>query len=230
MGLSSSSVEAACCFDAIVFDLDGTLLDTLPDLVVLTNAVLRENGFPEHTPGEILGFVGNGVKALMHQAVPPDADEAAVEAAMRRWKDLYPRYGHKLTQPYEGIPAIINEFKRQGIKLGVLSNKFDAGVQDVVNAYLPNLFDAVHGECADIPRKPDPAGLLYTVSELSVVPERTVYVGDSPGDIAVSRNAGTFAVGVSWGYHDAVHLHAARPDAVLDKPGALLEMGDILSL
>ncbi|MEG2477240.1 HAD family hydrolase [Gordonibacter sp.] len=210
--------------DAVVFDLDGTLLDTLPDLVVLTNAVLRECDFPERTSDEILSFVGNGVRALMYQAVPDDSDEVAVEEAMQRWKEQYPYYGHKLTEPYPGIPEILDELKGRGVKLGVLSNKFDAGVQDVVGAYLPDLFGAIHGECAEIPRKPDPAGLLRTIRELGTVPERTIYVGDSPGDIAASRNAGVLAVGVSWGYHDAEHLHAANPDWIISDPYALLDL------
>ena len=105
-------------FDTFVFDLDGTLLDTLPDLVVLTNAVLRECGFPERTSAEILSYVGNGVKALMYQAVPQDADEEAVEAAMSRWKELYPQYGYRLTKAYAGIPETVAELKRRGARLG----------------------------------------------------------------------------------------------------------------
>lgn len=211
-------------FEAFVFDLDGTLLDTLPDLVVLTNAVLRDAGFPERTPAEILSFVGNGVKALMYQAVPADADEAAVEQAMERWKALYPDYGHKLTKPYAGIPALLDELKQRGVKLGVLSNKFDEGVQDVIATYLPDIFDAVHGECADIPRKPDPTGLLRTARELGVDPAHLVYVGDSPNDVAVSRNAGTLAVAVTWGYHDVESLKATAPDLLIDDPRELLQL------
>lgn len=211
-------------FDTFVFDLDGTLLDTLPDLVVLTNAVLRECGFPERTSAEVLSYVGNGVKALMYQAVPQDADEEAVEAAMRRWKELYPQYGYRLTKAYEGIPETVAELKRRGARLGVLSNKFDAGVQEVVGAYLPGLFAVAHGESADIPRKPDPTGLLRTIEELGSAPERTVYVGDSTGDVAVARNAGTYAVGVTWGYHEAERLHAAAADLVIDDPRALLDL------
>lgn len=211
-------------FDTFVFDLDGTLLDTLPDLVVLTNAVLRECGFPERTSAEVLSYVGNGVKALMYQAVPQDADEEAVEAAMRRWKELYPQYGYRLTKAYEGIPETVAELERRGARLGVLSNKFDAGVQEVVGAYLPGLFAVAHGESADIPRKPDPTGLLRTIEELGSVPERTVYVGDSTGDVAVARNAGTYAVGVTWGYHGAERLRAAAADLVIDDPRALLDL------
>ena len=211
-------------FDTFVFDLDGTLLDTLPDLVVLTNAVLRECGFPERTSAEVLSYVGNGVKALMYQAVPQDADEEAVEAAMRRWKELYPQYGYRLTKAYEGIPETVAELERRGARLGVLSNKFDAGVQEVVGVYLPGLFVVAHGESADIPRKPDPTGLLRTIEELGSVPERTVYVGDSTGDVAVARNAGTYAVGVTWGYHEAERLRAAAADLVIDDPRALLDL------
>lgn len=210
--------------DAFVFDLDGTLLDTLPDLVVLTNAVLRECGFPERTPAEVLSYVGNGVKALMYQAVPQNADEGAVEAAMARWKNLYPEYGYRLTKAYEGIPETVAELKRHGAKLGVLSNKFDDAVQEVIDTFLPNLFVVAHGECADIPRKPDPAGLLRTIGELGSAPERTAYVGDSTGDVAVSRNAGTYSVAVTWGYHTADRLHAAQPDLVIDNPQALLAL------
>ncbi|MEE0146428.1 MAG: HAD family hydrolase [Senegalimassilia anaerobia] len=211
-------------FNTFVFDLDGTLLDTLPDLVVLTNAVLRECGFPERTSAEILSYVGNGVKALMYQAVPQDADEEAVEAAMSRWKELYPQYGSRLTKAYAGIPETVAELKRRGARLGVLSNKFDAGVQDVVGAYLPGLFAVARGESADTPRKPDPTGLLRTIEELGSTPERTAYVGDSTGDIAVSRNAGTYAVAVTWGYHGAERLRAASADLVIDDPRALLDL------
>lgn len=205
------------CFDTLIFDLDGTLLDTLPDLVVLTNAVLRECGYPERTPQEILRFVGNGVKALMYQAVPENANANDVEAAMQRWKELYPTYGYKLTKAYEGIPETLAELRRRGVKLGVLSNKFDGAVQEVIGAYLPDLFEAIHGECAEIPRKPDPTGLLRTIAELDSTPERTAYVGDSTGDIVVSRNANVYPISVAWGYHDADRLHEAGASVVITR-------------
>ncbi|HIY84281.1 MAG TPA: HAD-IA family hydrolase [Candidatus Rubneribacter avistercoris] len=103
-----------------------------------------------------------------------------------------------------------------------LSNKFDQGVRDVIAEYLPGLFEVVHGECEDIPRKPDPAGLLRTVRELGSSPKRTVYVGDSPGDVRVSRNAGTFSLGVAWGYHTAERLREAGADEVIEDARDLL--------
>ena len=213
-------------FDTLVFDLDGTLLDTLPDLVVLTNAALNEQGFPSRTTDEVHSFVGNGARALMYQAVPADAPPEQAEAAMRRWMELYPVIGNKLTKPYPHMEETLAELSRRGIGLGVLSNKFDQGVHDVIDAYLPNLFAVQYGERADIPRKPDPTGLLRSIAELGSVPDRTAYVGDSPGDVAVSRNAGTFAVGVAWGYHHADALREAGADLVIEDARELLQLVD----
>lgn len=214
-------------FDTFIFDLDGTLLDTLPDLVELTNAALNEQGFPSRTTDEIHSFVGNGARALMYQAVPADATTEQAEAAMRRWMELYPVIGNKLTEPYPHIEEAIAELAARGINLGVLSNKFDQGVHDVIDAYLPGMFHVKHGECADIPRKPDPTGLLRSIAELGSTPDRTVYVGDSPGDVAVSRNAGTFAIGVAWGYHHADDLRAAGADVVLEDARELLRFAEV---
>ena len=214
-------------FDTFIFDLDGTLLDTLPDLVELTNAALNEQGFPSRTTDEIHSFVGNGARALMYQAVPADATTEQAEAAMRRWMELFPVIGNKLTEPYPHIEEALAELAARGINLGVLSNKFDQGVHDVIDAYLPGMFHVKHGECADIPRKPDPTGLLRSIAELGSTPDRTVYVGDSPGDVAVSRNAGTFAIGVAWGYHHADDLRAAGADVVLEDARELLRFAEV---
>ena len=211
-------------FDTFVFDLDGTLLDTLPDLVVVTNQALAELGFPPRSTDEIHSFVGNGVRALMYQAVPENTPDTQAEEALAHWKALFPTYKNDLTKPYPGMPEALARLGERGVRLGVLSNKFDAGVQEVVGVYLPGLFAVAHGESADIPRKPDPTGLLRTIEELGSVPERTVYVGDSTGDVAVARNAGTYAVGVTWGYHEAERLRAAAADLVIDDPRALLDL------
>lgn len=208
--------------DTFVFDLDGTLLDTLPDLVVVTNQALAELGFPPRSTDEIHSFVGNGVRALMYQAVPENTPDAQAEEALAHWKALFPTYKNDLTKPYPGMPEALARLGERDVRLGVLSNKFDAGVQQVMNQFMPGVFSVMHGEREDIPRKPDPTGLLRTIGELGSKPARTAYVGDSPGDVRTARNAGTFSIGVAWGYHHADELREAGADAVVATPEDLL--------
>ena len=208
--------------EAVVFDLDGTLLDTLPDLVELTNATLRACGYPERTHDEILSFVGSGVKALIRLAVPPEVSDAAVEEASRRWKELYPDYGHRLTRVYPGVEQALGRLKEYGVKLAVLSNKFDGGAKEVIGAFLPGVFDSVHGESPDYPRKPDPTGLNRLLAELGTTAERCVFVGDSSNDTRVARAAGAYAVGVAWGDNDETVLRDNGADLVIHRPEELL--------
>ena len=211
-------------FDAFVFDLDGTLLDTLPDLVELTNATLRACGYPEHTHDEILGFVGSGVKALIRMAVPPEASDADVERAAQQWKDLYPEYGYRLTKPYAGIEEALAQLSTAGMKLAVLSNKFDGAVHEVIDAFLPGIFLTVHGESPEFPRKPDPTGLNKLLAELGTCAKRCAFVGDSSNDIRVARAAGAYAVGVTWGYGANETLVADGADVLIDHPSQLLDV------
>ena len=211
-------------YDAFVFDLDGTLLDTLPDLVAVTNEALASCGFPLRTREQIKSYVGNGVRALMYQAVPEDTPPDEAERAMAEWKRIHPLIGTKLTRPYPGIVETVGALRQRGAKTAVLSNKFDGGVQQVMEQFMPGLFDARHGEGEGFPRKPDPTGLLKTLDELGVSPDRAVYAGDSPGDIVTARNAGTLAIGVSWGYHNAAELEAAQADYVITSAEQLLAL------
>jgi len=209
-------------FDAFIFDLDGTLLDTLPDLVMVTNRVLREAGYPERTDKEILGFVGDGLKPLLTLALPPTASETEVEALMGRWMRLYPENENLLTREYPGMTAALEGLARKGMKLAVLSNKYDGGVKQVIEQFFPGVFVAAHGEGGAIPRKPDPAGLLFVMEELQAQPATSAYVGDSPTDILTAHRSGAFAIGVTWGYHDGESLQAADADAVISHPQDLL--------
>lgn len=213
-------------FRTFVFDLDGTLLNTLPDLVVLTNDVLRELGYPERTTEEILSYVGNGVKALILQAVPEGTSDADAERAYERWLAHYETYDNGLTRPYDGIVALLEELHARGCKVGVMSNKFEGGVHQILDLCLPGLVDAAHGECEGIPRKPDPTGVLRTIEELGSTSAETAYVGDSPGDMAAGKNAGAYTVAVTWGYHPAEKLRALdpAPDMVIDSPADLLAL------
>ncbi|MEG0070783.1 MAG: HAD family hydrolase [Raoultibacter sp.] len=208
-------------FDTFVFDLDGTVLNTLPDLVVLTNRTLTTMGFPERSEAEILSFVGNGARRLIYQAVPSDTSEEVAEDALTLWKSLYGDCGVALTREYEGMTAVLEALKARGKTLGLLSNKFDEGVQDLMKIHFPGVFDVAHGEGV-IPRKPDPAGLLQTITELGSTPARTVYVGDSRGDMVVANRANAFALGVAWGYQSEADLMAGGADVIIHQPEELL--------
>lgn len=210
-------------FDAFVFDLDGTLLNTLPDLVSLTNATLAEFGYPQHSTEQIRSFVGNGARALMYQAVPKGASEEDIDRAMARWKELYPQFGYGQTKPYEGMPQTLAELKRRGKRLGALSNKFDEAARQVVAGFLPDTFDIVHGECPEYPRKPNPAGLLKMLKVLGVDPSRCAYIGDSGGDMTTAVNAQVFGIGVSWGYQSVRTLKDNGARAIIDEPRQLLQ-------
>jgi len=212
----------AMAYRAYIFDLDGTLLNTLPDLVRLTNMVLVENGWPERTTEEILSFVGKGGRNLIGRAAPAGTPDAQLDAAFARWRELYPTYGHALTRPYDDIPETLAQLKATGAKLGVLSNKFDAAAQSVIAEHFPGVFDLVRGECEEIPRKPDPAGLRFMMGQLGVQPADVLYVGDSATDVETALNAGVACVAVSWGYQSCDMLKAAGATTIIDNPSDLL--------
>ena len=211
-------------YDAYIFDLDGTVLDTLPDLVNLTNMVLREHGMPEHTSDEVNSYVGNGARVLLQRAASAGASDEEIDAMLERWKGLYPEHGHAFTHPYAGMPETLDELKRRGAKLGVLSNKFDAATRSVIAKHYPGVFDIVRGESPETPRKPDPTGLLRMIADLGVLPARVAYVGDSGGDMTVAVRAGAVPVGVSWGYRSVDDLREAGMRFLLESPGDLLNL------
>ncbi len=212
-------------FDTFIFDLDGTLLDTLPDLTLLTNVILRELGYPEHPTEDILSFVGAGVRKLMYQALPVDASEEVCDEAMRLWNEYFPDYYHH-TNPYPGVVDTLTELRARGCKIGVVSNKLQQGVDLTLSMRLPNLIDVMLGESPLIPRKPDPAGLEIALKHLNARPETALYVGDSPNDILAARNANLFAIAVTWGYHDPADFaqNGQDPDLFISAPEELLTL------
>ncbi len=207
---------------AYIFDLDGTLLDTLPDLVRLTNMVLDQRGWPTHTRDEILSYVGDGGRVLLRRAAPSGVSEADIDSAFAVWQELYPTFGHALTKPYDGMVDTLAQLKAQGMKLGVLSNKFDAAVKEVIAQHFPDTFDVARGECEEIPRKPDPRGLQHMLNQLNVQPHQVVYVGDSATDMQVAQAVGALSIGVSWGYRPVAELQAAGAQRIINTPQELL--------
>lgn len=211
-------------FDTFIFDLDGTLLDTVPDLTLLTNRILREVGAPEHTQEQILSYVGSGVRRLIHLALPEDASEATRDEAMDLWNRYFAEYYHH-TVPYPGIPELLRDLRERGCGVGVVSNKLQSGVDVVMHMVLPNMVDVMFGESPLIPRKPDPTGIETAMRFLKTAPADTVYVGDSPGDIKAGRNAGCATAAVLWGYHKKEDFAAedAVPDFYVEHPLDLLK-------
>ena len=209
-------------FDGFLFDMDGTLLHTLPDLVVVTNKVLEQEGFPLRTENEVLHFVGNGVMSLIKQAVPEGSSEEVQNRAFDSFCSLYAEYGLDLTQPFDGMEETLMVLKKHGKKLGIMSNKFEAGVKEVEARYFPGVFDTSHGETDVILRKPEPVGLLTCAKEMGIEPSRCVYFGDSHGDMLAAHNAGMYAVGVTWGYQPVEKIQQGNPDALIDSPAEIL--------
>lgn len=208
----------------VVFDMDGTLLNTLPDLTALTNAVLSDLGYPTHTEEAIRGFIGDGVRALMMRAMPDSASDDEKEAALAEWKSRYQEFGRRKTVPYPNIIEMLEGLKSKGVKLGVLSNKFDAAVKDLAGFYFPATFDVAKGESPTCPRKPDPTGLLASIQEIGLNPSQVAYIGDSAGDMKSAKAAGAMAIGVSWGYQTVDRLVSAGADMVIDDPLAILDL------
>lgn len=212
-------------FDTFIFDLDGTLLDTVPDLTLLTNRILRDVGAPQHTQEEILSYVGSGVRRLIHLALPADASEDTREEAMAIWNANFMDY-YEHTFPFPGVIDLLKGLRERGLGIGVVSNKLQPGVDVIMQRVLPGMVDVMYGESELIPRKPDPKGIQLAMKFLKTAPADTIYVGDSPGDIKAGRNAGTATAAVLWGYHkkEDFAVEDAEPDYYIAEPADLLKL------
>lgn len=209
--------------DAFVFDMDGTLLDTLPDLVDVTNSTMEHFGYPTHSTDEILHMVGNGLRSLITQAMPQGLEKEAADACIAYWKALYDERGDVKTRVYPHMMETLHELKARGKKLAVLSNKYDGGTKLMTKRYFADVMDLALGE-GPVPRKPDPTGLLRVAEELGLPADRVAYVGDSDTDVEVAHRAGAVAIAATWGYQPRERLEAAEPDIWADSPSALLTL------
>ncbi|MGE4547961.1 MAG: HAD family hydrolase [Intestinibacillus sp.] len=210
----------------VIFDLDGTLLDTLGDLADATNAALRRHGYPTRTDGEIRAFVGNGIRNLMQRALPSGADDDAISACLADFRAHYDAHMMCRTAPYPGIPELLAALRKRGIRMGVLSNKYDPASRALAAHYFPGLIDQTFGERPGVPRKPDPASTRELLQTLGAAQETTLYVGDSGVDMETAQNAGLYAVGVTWGFRGRSVLAEAGADALIDHPLELLALLD----
>ena len=210
----------------VIFDLDGTLLNTIGDLAVSCNAVLAMRGLPQHSYEDYCGFVGNGIMRLVERALPePLRTEFTVSAVRRDFIDYYTANIDTYTRPYEGIPELVAELSKLGVALAVASNKFQAGTEKLIRRFFPDTeFAAVLGQRPDVPLKPDPAVVNEIVEVTGTAREDILYVGDSAVDMQTARAAGVRAVGCSWGFRARTELEAEAPFAIIDKPSQLLDL------
>ena len=206
---------------AAVFDLDGTILDTLDDLADSLAAVLRRFGMPERTREETRRFVGNGVRLLIERAVPPGTDEKKADEVYATFLSHYGAHCAEKTAPYPGIAETLASLRRAGIRTAVVSNKADAPVKTLVARYFPSLFDAAVGEREGIRRKPAPDSLFEVIRLLGVSPAETVYVGDSDVDIETAKNAGIPCLSVTWGFRSRDFLCRHGAGTLVNRPEEL---------
>lgn len=211
-------------FDAVIFDLDGTLLNTLDDLTDSINAALKKNGFPTHTLEAVKTFIGSGAEMLVRRALAPVTDEQTVKNVHLDFKEIYSQMMKNKTAPYDGINEILATLSSNGIKMAVMSNKPHAAVVPLIKDYFGEYIPLAAGADKDTPEKPNPIGTLRVLEKLGTDKDRTIYMGDSDIDIFTAKNAGLFALGCSWGFRGREVLEKSGADLVIDSPYELLTL------
>ena len=209
--------------DNFIFDLDGTLLNTLNDLAASTNYALRWAGMPEHSVDDVRRFVGNGVKKLMERAIPDGLDNPKFDETYATFRKHYLEHSLDTTKPYSGIPEVLAELKRRGKKLAIVSNKFYAATQELARHFFPETIEVAIGERENIRKKPAPDTVLEAMRQLGVGKEGTVYIGDSDVDIDTDRNVGVPCISVLWGFRDRDFLIEHGATHLISKPEELLK-------
>ncbi len=211
---------------AVIFDLDGTLLDSLADLAAATNEALAALGYPTHPAAAYRRMIGGGIELLARRALPGAVrDERAVAACVTRVREAYDRRWAETTRPFSGIPELLTRLSELGIPMAVLSNKpHDFTTLAVSRLLAPWHFATVLGAKSDLATKPDPAGALRITHELGLVPGVVAFLGDSDVDMQAARGAGMLAVGALWGFRDADELAQAGAQALIAQPHDLLPL------
>ncbi len=206
----------------VIFDLDGTLLNTIDDLAGAGNHVCAARGWPTHTVDEYKHMVGNGIPNLVSRFTPDELSEDELAGALAEFSAYYGQHKEDKTAPYLGVPELLAALKGQGVRLAVLSNKAHALAGPVVERYFPGVFEYVQGALPDAPLKPDPTLLRAMMEKIGAKPETTLFVGDSNVDVLTGKNGGLRVVGVLWGFRDRPELEGAGADYIIERPEELL--------
>jgi len=206
---------------AAVFDMDGTLIDSLADMTSSVNRILAGAGYPLRTKDEIRQFVGNGAKLLVRRSLPETVSDGEAERLFNLYKKDYQEHLLDETLPYSGIPSLLEKLKAHGIRLAVLSNKPHASAVRICDTLFPGLFEIAWGDRPNVPKKPDPTAVWSALEEMGVSKDKAVYIGDSETDIRTAKNAGLCSVGVLWGFRDEKVLTAEKPNYLCRSIGEL---------
>lgn len=211
-------------FDTLIFDLDGTILNTLEDLSDSVNFALSKNNLPCRTTEEIRSFVGNGIRLLIERAVPKNTEHTVIDNCFADFKAHYKGNSTNKTKPYEGITEVLCELKQKNIKLALVSNKADFAVQEIVERYFPDVFQYATGEKEGVRRKPYPDSVFAAMEYLGSDKNNTVYIGDSEVDVETARNCGIPCVAVTWGFRDKEVLEKLNPEYIVDKAEQIIDI------
>lgn len=211
--------------ELVIFDLDGTLVDSIDDLTTAVNQALEKCGWPLHTADEYRLMVGEGVLKLFERALPEDE---RTEENVLRIRDLfvpfYEIHNTDLSLPYSGIVALVDELRRRGVRMAVASNKYHAATVKIIDHFFGvGTFEIVLGNRDGVPRKPDPTIVNEILESLGVEREKTLYVGDTSVDMLTAKNAEVDCLAVSWGFRPVVELAEHNPLAIIEKPCQLLD-------
>lgn len=210
-------------YKAAIFDMDGTILDTLEDLRDSVNAALAWAGFPARTTEEIRAFVGNGAKKLIERAVPDGAGADTANQVLAWYRAYYEAHAQEKTAPYPGVCGMLEALHAAGVRLAVVSNKPDGAVKKLAEHYFPGVFDAAIGAMDGTAVKPAPDALWAAMRLLGVAAGETVYIGDSDVDVMTAKNAGTAGVAVAWGFRSEAFLRGCGAQVIVHSAAELAE-------
>jgi phosphoglycolate phosphatase len=210
-------------YSAAVFDMDGTLLDTLQDLADALNYALVYNHFPERSLEEVRFFVGNGIRKLIERGVPAGTSVSDIDTVNKDFTSFYVVHCTDKTHPYDGVTGMLKTIRSTGCRTAVVSNKDDYAVKKLSALYFPGLFDAVVGTRPGVQKKPAPDTVFEVLRQLSCLPEQCVYIGDSDIDIGTARNAGMNCISVDWGFRGKQFLEEHSATCIVSNSEELLK-------
>lgn len=211
-------------YDTVIFDLDGTLLNTLEDLTDSVNYALELYSFPCRTMAEIRSFVGNGVGRLMELSVPDGLNNSQYEKCLADFRNHYSGNMQNKTNAYKGIMELLGQLSKEDYKTAIVSNKFDKAVKELNQVYFGEYIKVAIGESENVSRKPAPDTVFKALEELGSTADKAVYVGDSEVDVKTAKNSGIICVGVTWGFRDREVLKQEGADYIIDRPQELLKI------